>query len=138
MATDHKIRVRILGGRPGWRSINASGSAVYPRERAWSVLSNEGKAVSQYLSHFNLVVQEEERLVPRKFAELTACNEKKTGSVVSRVMSGLAQVRVPKRKVKANSEPVKLLQPAVPSRYILTCISAGLNIGKDILLIGLK
>ena len=53
------------------------GSAVYPRERAWSVLSNEGKAVSQYLSHFNLVVQEEERLVPRKFAELTACNEKK-------------------------------------------------------------
>lgn len=49
---DHKIRVQILGGRPGWRSINASGSAVYPRERAWSVLSNEGKAVSQYLSQF--------------------------------------------------------------------------------------
>ena len=55
-----------------------------------------------------LVVQEEERLVPRKFVALTAHNEK-IGSVVSRVMSGLAQVRVPKRKVKANSEPVKLL-----------------------------
>ena len=47
-------------------------------------------------------------------------------------MSGLAQVRVPKRKVKANSEPVKLLQPAFPSGYRLTCCTAGLNIGKDI------
>ena len=84
------------------------GSAVYPRERAWSVLSNEGKAVSQYLSHFNLVVQEEERLVPRKFVVLTAYNEK-VGSVVSRVMLGLVQVRVPKRKVKANSKPANLL-----------------------------
>lgn len=28
--------------------------------------------------------------------------------------------------------PEKLLQPAIPSRYILTCVSAGLNIGKDI------
>lgn len=47
------------------------GSAVYPRERAlWR--ESVGKAVSQYLSHFNLVVQEEERLVPRKFVVLTA------------------------------------------------------------------
>lgn len=68
-----------------------------------------GKAVSQYLSHLNLVVQEEERLVLRKFVVLTAYNEK-IGSVVSRVMSGLAQVRVPKRKVKANSKPANLLQ----------------------------
>ena len=60
-----------------------------------------------------LVVQEEERLVPRKFVALTAHNEK-IGSVVSRVMSGLAQVRVPKRKVKANSEPVKLLRISFP------------------------
>ena len=35
-----------------WLEVGRCGSAVYPRERAWSVLSNEGKAVSN-ISHNN-------------------------------------------------------------------------------------